>query len=325
MGLALLGFLLLFAAGFAFLAIMAGIGIARALQRPRRKTFGVALAWGLPTDPAQFSPDFTELTYRFRDGSETVVWDVPGKDPAGPIVVFVHGHADSRFGALTWLPYFHDMTSRTLVYDLRAHGDSSAKRMQGAMGEADDLLELIRGLLPGEQVVVYGASMGAGIAVVAAARDYEKQIKGVVADSVYRHRMEPVESSVRLRGFPPQPFVAVAHALLKLTGQAPGPFDRVHHARKIACPLLVLHGRDDEVIAPESAEAVAEAAPQSTFHVFDDAGHVSSAAIHFEKYRSILADFFRKVQAGETAVTAGEDDGAESASSDETSSNGSVA
>jgi proline iminopeptidase len=52
-----------------------------------------------------------------------------------------------------------------------------------------------------------------------------------------------------------------------------GEFDLVPHLRAVACPTLIVHGRQDP-IPLASSEAAAAAIPGARLAVLEDAGHV---------------------------------------------------
>ena len=78
----------------------------------------------------------------------------------------------------------------------------------------------------------------------------------------YRLPMEPVVGHFRCRRWPPYPFVWLAGLYLRLTNKGYDQFDRVLHAAKLRCPLMVLHGTADPICLVSSGRTIAEAAPQ---------------------------------------------------------------
>lgn len=91
-------------------------------------------------------------------------------DPAAPVVVLVHGWTCS---VPFWAPVIRALRDdlRVVAYDLRGHGRSDAAGPDGCSAQAlaDDLEAVLdHALLPGQQAVLAGHSMG-GMAVMAAA------------------------------------------------------------------------------------------------------------------------------------------------------------
>jgi pimeloyl-ACP methyl ester carboxylesterase len=153
----------------------------------------------------------------------------------------------------------------------------------------------------GGGLVLYGWSLGAGVSIVAAARD--GRVSGVIAEAPYRFPMTPARNVLRGRALPHRLNLAPAFWLLGLMlGAGPGwgrahpaaagpdgsrqgggvgpvenrshrgpppsatggegAFDRAAHAARLRCPLLVLHGEFDEICPLEDARAIVEAVPE---------------------------------------------------------------
>ena len=62
--------------------------------------------------------------------------------------------------------------------------------------------------------------------------------------------------------------------------------------RRVTCPLLIIMGRQDQLIAPEDAERmVAEAGGPAELWMFEDGNHVCNNIPY--KYRPQQADWMR--------------------------------
>jgi dipeptidyl aminopeptidase/acylaminoacyl peptidase len=58
---------------------------------------------------------------------------------------------------------------------------------------------------------------------------------------------------------------------------------------KVACPLLVIHGKLDRLFPPEQAERIAREAPRATLLMYPDGNHVCNNIAY--KYRPAMADW----------------------------------
>jgi pimeloyl-ACP methyl ester carboxylesterase len=199
------------------------------------------------------------------------VWDVVGDDPAGPAVILCHGWGDSRIGGLSRLPAVAPCASRLILWDMPGHGEARGRCSLGTR-EVGALLGLIEQV--GGPVVLVGWSLGAGIAVAAAAGD--DRVLAVVAEAPYRLPWTPARNVLRAFGLPWRVSLPCAMALLG-TRFGVGPlwrgFDRAALAGKVRQPLLVIHGADDDVCPLEDGRDIAGAAPQGVFLPIPNAGH----------------------------------------------------
>lgn len=265
----------------AFLLLTLGLGWAAIvastawmLTHPPRRTYASAVSRGRPGDPAELSPprEFERWTIT-RNGITLPVWDIRGDlPPGGPIIILSHGWADSRIGGLVRAPALMPFASRLVLYDSRGHGEAGGTCRLGT-AEAADLLDLIERISDGSPLVLYGWSLGAGVSLAVASGN--NRIAAVIAESPYRVPATPARNVLALRGLPHRCVLAPALATLRVLnpGLAPRRFDRATAASRIECPVLVLHGEDDEVCPVADGRAVAAAAPNSRLEVIAGGGH----------------------------------------------------
>jgi len=287
----MLGLLTLLGVAAAIIAVLGtGVLIWR-LGHPPRKTMGVALARGLPADPEAIGFKAEALSLELADGTATPGWWVEGGNPAGPVLIFVHGWADSRYGSLAWLPLVAPRASACVLWCLRAHGDSPAGRFTGGPREEADVRGIVREVAERagpRPVVLIGWSMGAGIAIGAAAAG-DLPVAGVVGDGVYRRPLDAPAGLLRAHGWPSEPFCTLARLVFALTG---GPrYDRARDAARLDCPLLLLHAENDALCSMEGARVIAEAAEAGERVVFEGCGHLQAACEHPERYAEALDRF----------------------------------
>ncbi|MGE0541470.1 MAG: alpha/beta fold hydrolase [Dehalococcoidia bacterium] len=68
---------------------------------------------------------------------------------------------------------------------------------------------------------------------------------------------------------------------------------------EIRCPVLIMHGEQDDVVPVVHAQILKDAIPQAEVHLFPESGH----ALHREQesaMRGLILDFLRRVESGET-------------------------
>ncbi len=295
----MIGLLLLFTYAYALLVAGIVFAIVWGMNRPRRKTLGVSLGLGGPGDPADLGLEAQEATFNLSDGTSSPGWVVAGDRPQGLVAVVVHGHRDSRFGALYRAEMLKPHVRATVVFDLPGHGDAAAPRCLMGRREADDVHAVVDGLpsaLADAGVVLLGYSMGATIAVKAAAQRPGRFV-GVVACAPYRRWDGGLRGQMRKHRLPAFPAVSLAGALLRLIpglGETPG-FDRAADAARVPCPLLVLHGDADIICALDDGRAIAEAAPRGELVVIPGGQHNQLLGAGYETMHAGLARFFATV------------------------------
>lgn len=259
------------------------------LTHPPRRGYAFAVARGLPGDPSELivpgrgHTPFTEWTFTSH-GAALPVWDIPADDPRGPIVILVHGWADSRVTSLQRVPALLAGASRVLIPELPGHGDAPGICRLGAR-EHEDVLALIDTLGHGDDpvrypIVVMGFSMGAGIALAAAAAS--ARISSVVAEAPYRLPFTPARNVLALRGLPwrsnlPPALVLLGLAFARTASWASNSrapiFDRARLVERCPQSILILHAGEDEVSPIEDSRAIAVAAADATLIEIPGSGH----------------------------------------------------
>lgn len=228
-------------------------------------------------------------------------------DAARPWLVFAHSLASTHAMWQAQLADFADRYS-LLAYDLRGHGGSSAPSGQYPLRLlAADAVALLDALAIGRCHFV-GLSLG-GMVAQQLALDHPQRLSSLTladttsrqppgAEALWRERidsvratgMQPLVQPTLARWFtpafhrshpeevarigaliaatPPAGYISCAHAVMHV--------DLLDELHRIACPTLVLVGRDDAGTPPALAEALAGRIEGAALHVLDEAAHLSN-------------------------------------------------
>jgi uncharacterized protein len=169
-------------------------------------------------------------------------------------VIYLHGFADNRASGAGVMERFRRRGFDVVAYDSRAHGESGGGASTYGFHEKEDLRRVLDTLEPGP-VVLIGASLGAAVALQAAAVD--PRISAVVAAETF--------SDLRTVVTERAPFFFAGDTVnnaIKLAGEK-GSFqiDEVSPAmaaRRIAVPVLLIHGASDTATPPDHSRRVFE-------------------------------------------------------------------
>lgn len=182
-------------------------------------------------------PDSIGLAFRHldiltEDGISLVAWYVPAAEPRGT-VLFFHGNAGNISHRLESLRQFNELGLATVIFDYRGYGQSEGEISEaGIYRDADavwrHLTEEMR--IPPHRIVLFGRSLGAAVAAYVAGRQkpgaliLESGFVSVPDLGAAIYPWLPVRWLARIR-FPTDEFL-----------------------QSSACPVLVIHSRDDEII-----------------------------------------------------------------------------
>lgn len=300
------GLLILFSFAAAIILVVVSGGTVLSLRRPPRFTFASALGTGLPTEPSEAGLVGKEITLRLSDGQASRGWLIEGRspDPRAPVVILTHGWGESRHQSLERAALLAPFASRLIAYDLRGHGESAPRWSDLATTEVDDLLAILGqldalGLDPRAPLVLAGYSLGGGISIAAASRANDlptpSPVRGVMVDGAYCRGMDPIDGYFRFRRWPRYPFRWPIALYLHFFLQRSQDFDRARHARRMNCPLLLLHGERDEICTPESARAIVAGKPDARVVFFAQGMHLDLARVDAPRYVEAVESFLRDV------------------------------
>jgi len=280
----------------------------RRLRRPPRRTYASAMARGMPGEPSELATprQWDAWIASCKVGGQTLdlpVWDIAGDEPSAPVIVCTPGWGDSKVGALVRVEALAPIASRIIAWDPPGHGEAPGLCSLG-LREHEAIAAIVDQLSDDAQnrgVVLYGWSLGAGASVVAAAEMANLGVVvGVIAEAPYRMPQTPARNVILNASMPWRINGPLAFWLLGVelgVGPKWRGFDRVEHARRLSCPLLVAQGSLDEVCPVDDGRAIASAAPLGLF-VEIQGGHHSDLWTNERfstPFQSVVVDFVRSL------------------------------
>jgi len=216
--------------------------------------------------PYELGLPWEDVIIPVERGSPLSGWWLP-RPESDRVVVVCYGYRNRKaemlgIGAALWR---HGIN--VLLFDYHGHGAHVGTRVTLGYRELSDVLAAVEyacGRLPNARLGLLGYSMGAAIAIMAAARD--GRVRTVMADSPFAAQQNPVRKRVRQSLHVPQagsPLLFLADQFLyRLLGYH---FRDVEPLREIGAlgsrPLLLVHGMADSTIDYRDSELLYAAAP----------------------------------------------------------------
>ncbi|MDQ7069465.1 MAG: alpha/beta hydrolase [Rhodobacterales bacterium] len=194
-------------------------------------------------------PRLTEV--RFTSDTQTLIlWTAPPK-PGKPVILYFHGNAGNLANRAGRFRHFLDRG-----YGLVAPAYRGSSGSTGTPAEADltadaaailaALPDFIPDLTP-ENVILYGESLGTGIAIQLATTTAAKSIAGVILEAPYTSIPDVTRTLYPL-------LVPVLRAMTNT-------WESLARAPALTQPLLILHGDQDRLIPIEQGRQIFAAAP----------------------------------------------------------------
>ena len=219
-----------------------GIG-AGALLHPQKKAVSAAAPAGCVDETIA------------GDAVELRAWRCRASGTPRGTVVYLHGVADARTSALGAIARYTARGFDVIAFDSRAHGQSSGDACTYGFYEKADLAHVIDHARPGP-VVLVGVSLGAAVALQAAAED--ARVSAVLAaetfsdlESIARDRAPWV---IRAGSFGRAMRAAERSARFVAADVSP-----VRAAARITVPVFLVHGDADVDTRPRHSRRVFDA------------------------------------------------------------------
>lgn len=228
----------------------------------------------LPTrsDPALPIVQDSDVHERFVDvpGARLSLLELRRPEPTG-VVFFLHGNAGNLQSWFVDIDFYRRVNYDLVMLDYRGYGKSSGRIESEAQLHADvqAVWQQVAPRYRGRKVVVYGRSLGTGLAATLAAA-IEPDLTVLVS---------PYESLLALAR---EHYPWVPSAMIRYPMRTDAVIGRIRS------PVLLVHGEHDDLIPLHHSRALLTHAPRARLAVVDGAGHNDLQA--FQLYRQVVAD-----------------------------------
>jgi hypothetical protein len=216
----------------------------------------------------EYQGAFEEMNFEVEKGVFINAIHFKTEKPKG-VVLYAHGNAGSL---RTWgsvYPLFLDRQYDLVIYDYRGYGKSGGRiSEENLYHDVDFLYEELLKKFDESQLVVYGRSIGTGVAVHAAS---QLQPALLILESPYYNFPDLVRSFM--------PLIPSWLLRYKLRNDM--------MISNVKCPVLVFHGSNDEVVYYDSSLKLKKHFKSSDRLVTIEGGHHNDLA-NFEVYHEEL-------------------------------------
>ena len=244
----------------------------------------------------------TKLEMRSADGLRISGLLLTPEKENGHAVIICHGLAHDKNSGIRFVQYLLSEGYRLLLIDFRNHGESEGRITTYGYFEKKDLLAAIRylreSLGASARIGILGASMGASIALMAAAETSD--LHALILDSPFASlRQITLEWAIQMTRLPKFLLllpVNLAYLWLLIFARCSVPeVEPWEKAKRIRCPLLLIHGGADKMIPPHHSRRIFESAGgQKEIWIIEHAEHLGVYIADQPEYQRRVLRFFRK-------------------------------
>jgi fermentation-respiration switch protein FrsA (DUF1100 family) len=239
-----------------------------------------------PRYPRGFVPPETyglkaeEVWLTASDGVRVNGWFFP-QERSSKVLLFFHGNAENIGTGLERTKILSSLGLSIFAVDYRGYGKSEGSPDEaGVYRDADAAYRYLiekRGFRA-QDIVIHGVSLGGAVAIDLASR---VECGGLIAESTFTTARDMAR-----------------HALLiPLYAYVPkSQFKSLDKIARVRAPVLIIHGKHDELIPFAMGESLYQAAPQpKTLAPLEFAGHNDVLLVNREVYLNHLREFVEKL------------------------------
>lgn len=234
---------------------------------------------GLPKDAGV--PEMSTVHVKTVDGLELVAWFAPPKKKDGKVVVLYHGNAGNIAMRGFKARYFIDRGYGFFLSEYRGYGGNPGDPSEeGLYNDGRAALKWLKEQgYRDSQIVIYGESVGTGVAVQMA---LEAQPEILVLESSFSSAADAAK-----RAYPFLPVDLLMHDR----------YDSIDKIGKIKSNLLIVHGGADNIISIELGKKLFDAArSKKRFFGVKGGGHND---LYDFNVGTLIADWLDKQAAGQ--------------------------
>lgn len=218
---------------------------------------------------------FESVNFTTADGVRLTGWYI-ASDNADDVLLFCHGNAGNISHRLESIGIFNRLGLSVFIFDYRGYGQSQGKpNEEGTYIDAvaaRDYLIKERRIDPG-RIIIFGRSLGGAVAAWLAK---ERSPRALILESSF--------TSIPDMGAETYPFFPVR--LLSRFG-----YDTREYVKKVKCPVLIVHSRDDDLVSFHHGQELFEAANEPRKFLEIGGSHNEGFLISGDDYQKGLRSF----------------------------------
>lgn len=250
-----------------------------------------------------FAQELEHITIRARDGLTLHGDFLPAEYQSNKLAICGHGYTGCGLkDCVSIAVFFHRMGYNCLIVDHRAHGKSEGDYIGFGILDRFDMkawVDCMEKRFEGNaEIVLYGVSMGATIAVMTTGiTSLSPSVKAVVADCAFTSPYD-VFSHILKRDYhlPPFPIMNINDIMCRRkAGYGFRDYSTLDAVQATGVPILFIHGRDDDFVPVWMSEKNYKMcrSPKDIL-IVDNAAHAASYYENKEAYEAKVKGFLEK-------------------------------
>ena len=240
-----------------------------------------------------------------RNGKQLFGWFIPAA-PRAPALVVMHGWGGNAEMMLPLAAPLHQAGYTLLLMDARCHGGSDDDSFASLPRFAEDIEAGLAWLgdqsgVDASRLGIVGHSVGAGAALLAASRI--SAVRAVVSLAAFAHPATMMKRWLAGKRIPYWPLGAyILRYVQRVIGYRFDDIAPVRTISSIGCPVMLIHGQEDEIVPLADAEAIHAAGTPGRVQLLAVAGSHDDYG-DIERSLAVVTDFLSAAFSESPAAT----------------------
>jgi pimeloyl-ACP methyl ester carboxylesterase len=280
-----------------FVLLVAGPVI---LLKPVRRKKEWYMRFTTSLEPKDAGLPQENITIETFDGLKLSSWFVPQKKKSHGTIIYLHGVGDCKIAGVAFARFIYEKGFNIFLYDSRNHGESEGYYCTYGFYEKHDVSSVITYLQSRKDIKIgniglFGTSMGAAVAIQAAAIDH--RIAAVVSEGSFSTlRTIFVDYQKRFIKLPWHFLRNIAllqsQKMANFKARLVAPIEDV---KRVHVPILIVHGKNDSFIKSSYSKMLYNAAHEpKQLVIIEGADHNDVWEVGGLVYGNSVCSFFKK-------------------------------
>lgn len=235
----------------------------------------------IESTPEDYSAEFQQVWIPAADGAKLYAWWLPSKLPAAPTLIYFHGNYGNVGSNAEHASRLARTCCNVLVFDYRGYGRSAGAfpNESRIYSDGEAAWNYVTGeqKIPASRVLLYGHSLGGGVAIEMAKR--HPNAAGLIVESSFTSVADRALLDPLYHWFPVR---LIVHQR----------FDSIRKIASIRIPVLFIAGTADTTIPyAMSQDLFNHAAGPKQIVLIEGGGHDNSAAVGGARYTDAVQHF----------------------------------
>lgn len=265
------------------------------ILKPKQKSF--LIDGKLILSPSELGLDYENVEIKSFDGVILKGWLVKAKSDQIGNVIYIHGTYTNKAFGLKRAKFLSEAGYNVLLIDLRYHGESGGSFCTYGYLEKFDVSEWISFLLkrfPEVPIALFGISLGGAVAIQTAGID--NRICAIIAEGSFANFYDLIFDYQKSKFKLSSKFLVkkVLESVERTSGIKIDEISPIEYVKKISCPVLYIHGKNDETVKPWHSIVLHRYTSNGEILLVEGAGHVNSWEVLGNGYSEKIVEFLRE-------------------------------